>query len=113
MSDSQISTHVLDTATGHPAVGVTVVLEGRDAESWAPLATGVTGDNGRVSELGPAQLSPGPYRLRFDTGAYFEATSTETFFPEVSLTFTVASIGQHYHVPLLISPFAYSTYRGN
>lgn len=113
MSSSQISTHILDTAAGHPAVGVDVVLEAQAEDSWSLVASGTTDENGRVTDLGPAEVTPGTYRLRFATAAYFQATSTATFFPEVSLTFTVANPSEHYHVPLLISPFAYSTYRGN
>lgn len=123
MTGSQISTHILNTATGRPAIGVSVVLEGpsggghgrdsQDAPAWARIASAVSDDNGRVVDLGPSELAPGEYRLRFDTGAYFVRSSVETFFPEVTLTFTVGDADQHYHVPLLISPFAYSTYRGN
>ncbi|MEO6943903.1 MAG: hydroxyisourate hydrolase [Lacisediminihabitans sp.] len=113
MSGSQISTHILDTAAGHPATGVAVVLEAQTEGTWAPMASGITDENGRVTDLGPAEVAPGVYLLRFATGAYFQARSTATFFPEVSLTFTVANSAEHYHVPLLISPFAYSTYRGN
>ena len=117
MTVSQISTHVLNTATGRPAVGVNVELEsmtgGAGLAEWHKLASGSTDDNGRATDLGPAELVPGAYRLRFETGSYFAGSSIETFFPEVILTFTVAHADQHYHVPLLISPFAYSTYRGN
>lgn len=116
MTNSQITTHVLNTTTGLPAPDVAVVLEGQDSadpHAWACLASALTDQDGRVKDLGPAQVPPGNYRLRFDTGTYFAALSTETFFPEVTLTFTVASSQQHYHVPLLISPFAYSTYRGS
>jgi 5-hydroxyisourate hydrolase len=123
MTGSQISTHILNTATGRPAVGVSVVLEGpcgsghgrdgQNAPAWATIASAVSDENGRVGGLGPSELVPGEYRLRFDTGAYFVRSSVETFFPEVILTFTVGHADQHYHVPLLLSPFAYSTYRGN
>lgn len=113
MSGSQISTHILDTAAGHPAAGVSVVLEAQAGDSWTLMASGVTDENGRVTDLGPTRVTPGAYRLRFATGTYFQASSIATFFPEVSLTFTVANPDEHYHVPLLISPYAYSTYRGN
>jgi 5-hydroxyisourate hydrolase len=114
---SLISTHILDTARGRGASGVTVQLHGHSGGqtdgAWTSIADGVTDDNGRVMQLGPDALPAGRYRLTFDTGAYFAAQSTQTFFPEVALTFTVADGEAHYHVPLLLSPFAYSTYRGN
>lgn len=113
MSVSHVTTHILDTMTGRPAVGVSVVLEARDDETWSRMATGLTDADGRVKVLGPESLQSGVYRLRFDTGSYFAGISQDTFFPEVSLTFTVDSGQPHYHVPLLLSPFAYSTYRGS
>ena len=116
MPTSHITTHVLNTTTGLPAADVAVVLETLDPDNehgWTQLATATTDQDGRVKELGPAEVPPGSYRLRFDTGAYFAAQSTDTFFPEVTLTFAVTSSQQHYHVPLLLSPFAYSTYRGS
>ena len=116
MTTSHITTHVLNTTTGLPASEVSVVLEAQDPGDqhlWAHVASAATDQDGRVKELGPSAVSAGNYRLRFDTGAYFAAQSTETFFPEVTLTFAVFSSQQHYHVPLLLSPFAYSTYRGS
>ncbi|TDD54465.1 hydroxyisourate hydrolase [Kribbella antibiotica] len=104
---SSLSTHVLDTALGRPAVAVPVRLYQGDVV----LATGVTDDDGRISALAP-ELAGGTYRLWFDTAAYAESTGQELFFPEVSVTFTVAD-ERHYHVPLLLSPFAFSTYRGS
>jgi 5-hydroxyisourate hydrolase len=77
------------------------------------VASGVTDDRGRVADLGPEQLDPGTYRLTFATGDYFASTDRETFYPRVSLEFTVTGADEHYHVPLLLSPFSYSTYRGN
>lgn len=106
---SAITTHVLDTARGVPAVGVPVRLERMDAAGYTEIARASTDASGRASELGPALIEPGTYRLVFDTGAYVSAT----FFPEVTVTFTVADDGGHYHVPLLLSPFGYSTYRGS
>ncbi|MBO0849004.1 MAG: hydroxyisourate hydrolase [Pseudonocardia sp.] len=106
-----ITTHVLDSARGLPAVEVPVRLE--RAASGEVLGSARTDGDGRVRELGPARLDAGGcYRLVFDTGAYFEATGQRGFYPEVAVTFTVADDG-HYHVPLLLSPFAYSTYRGS
>lgn len=113
MSVSHVTTHILDTTVGRPAVGVSVVLESRDGETWSHVAQGLTDADGRVKELGPESLPSGVYRLRFDTGAYFAGISQDTFFPEVALTFAVDAGQGHYHVPLLLSPFAYSTYRGS
>jgi 5-hydroxyisourate hydrolase len=107
---SPITTHVLDTAQGRPAAGVAVTLE-RGPE-WTEVGSGRTGDDGRLAELGAAD-SPGRYRLRFDTAAYHEAAGTPAFFPEVTVVFTVERPGEHHHVPLLLSPFGYSTYRGS
>ena len=104
-----ISTHVLDTALGRPAAGVSVVLEQAGGQ---PVAESATDDDGRVGRLGSEDLPAGGYRLRFDTAAYFVATGQVGFFPEVAIAFWVES-GQRYHVPLLLSPFAYSTYRGS
>lgn len=114
MSVSQITTHVLDTALGRPAAGVAVGLYAHDdGGGWDLLATGTTDADGRIKELGPAQLPAGTYRLHFATGSYYEGLGTETFFPEVDLVFAVSDTGEHYHVPLLLSPFGYSTYRGS
>ncbi|WP_026553970.1 hydroxyisourate hydrolase [Arthrobacter sp. 35W] len=113
MSVSHVTTHILDTSSGKPAARVAVELFAADGTTWTHLAAGVTNDAGRIPELGPEVLAPGTYQLRFGTGAYFARTATETFFPEVVLTFTVTAGEDHYHVPLLLSPFSYSTYRGN
>ena len=104
-----LSTHVLDAALGRPAADVAVRLEAADGTA---LADARTDGDGRVANLGSA-LDAGTYRLRFDTGAYFAATGQTGFYPEVVLTFSVTDPQQHYHVPLLLSPFAYSTYRGS
>ena len=105
-----ISTHVLDAALGCPAAGVAVRLE--DATGSA-LGEAVTDDDGRVADLAPGSLAVGDYRLRFDTGGYFAASGRDAFYPEVVVAFTVADAAERYHVPLLLSPFAYSTYRGS
>ena len=105
-----LSTHVLDTSRGCPAEGVAVQLFA--LASPDPLGEGVTNADGRVPDIGPERLEPGDYRLRFDTAAYFSATGSEGFYPEVVVAFTVAE-GQHYHVPLLLNPYGYSTYRGS
>ena len=105
---STLSTHVLDTAAGGPAAGIAVRLETRSGE---PLGHGVTDDDGRVGSIGPERLAAGDYVLRFDTAAYW--SSREGFYPEVVVVFTVADADEHYHVPLLLSPYGYSTYRGS
>lgn len=113
---SAITTHVLDTSIGRPAVGVAVVLE-RYRSSDAPpeiLGNGRTDEDGRLRDLAPAgPLVPGTYRLRFDTRAYFAEQELESFYPEVTISFIVRGGTEHYHVPLLLSPFGYSTYRGS
>ena len=113
MSVSHVTTHILDTTLGRPAPGVAVVLEARVGDGWSGIGTGLTDVDGRVKALGPQRLESGAYRLRFDTAAYFAGIDTDTFFPEVVLTFQVDAGQAHYHVPLLLSPFAYSTYRGS
>ena len=102
-----LSTHVLDTAAGRPAAGIVVRLETRDGDG---LGDGVTDADGRIGSVG-GELDPGEYALRFDTGAYWSSGSG--FYPEVVVVFTVADPDQHYHVPLLLSPYGYSTYRGS
>lgn len=104
---STISTHVLDTALGIPAAGVRVVLHCET--DGAVAGTGVTDSDGRVRDL---IATPGTYRLQFETAAYFAASARDTFYPEISIVFTVAD-SAHYHVPLLLSPFGYTTYRGS
>ena len=116
---STVTTHVLDTALGRPAVGVPVRLEralDRDpstAGGASLVAQGRTDVAGRVSELGPDDLAAGVYRLVFDTATYFAATRQPVFFPEVIVVFALTPPVDHHHVPVLLSPFAFSTYRGN
>jgi 5-hydroxyisourate hydrolase len=113
---SHVTTHILDAALGRPARDVPVRLEAAaDAarSSWKPVAEGRTDDDGRVPDFGPDQLAAGFYRVVFDTQAYFDATGQKGFYPEVTIVFHLADEGSHYHVPLLLSPFAYSTYRGS
>jgi 5-hydroxyisourate hydrolase len=103
-----LSTHVLDVALGRPAAGLAVRLQrGCDV-----VAQATTDDDGRVRAFG-AELTAGTYRLVFATGDHFAATGQQGFYPEVTVTFTVTDPAQHHHVPLLLSPFAYSTYRGS
>jgi 5-hydroxyisourate hydrolase len=107
-----LSTHVLDAASGHPATGVEVLLDHRIADgTWARLEAGVTDGDGRLRLASTTAV--GVYRITFVTGAYFAAQRVAAFYPEVAVTFTVTSATDHYHVPLLLSPFAYSTYRGS
>ena len=105
---SVVTTHVLDAVTGRPASGVAVRLEGPGM-----TAEERTDDDGRVRELGPARLDPGTYRVVFATGDWFAAQGRDTFYPEVVIAITVDDPEQHLHVPLLLSPYAYSTYRGS
>jgi 5-hydroxyisourate hydrolase len=106
-----LSTHVLDTQRGRPAAKVPVRLDRHDGQTWEPLAEEPTDADGRVRAL-PADR-PGTYRLRFGTGPYFAGLGTETFYPEVAVVFTITDAAEHYHVPLLVSPYGYSTYRGS
>jgi hydroxyisourate hydrolase len=110
-----ITTHVLDLAAGRPAAGMTVRLDRLMGTGWSKVAEQATDDDGRARELLPAGAPPeaGIYRLTFATRAYFHDKGTPTFYPEVSVTFEVGNPAQHYHVPLLVSPWGYSTYRGS
>ena len=120
---STISTHVLDTSLGKPAAGVVVLLERiRDPRGDLPnelrgvtVGAGTTDDDGRLRDFvtGGARLEAGTYRLRFDVAEYFTRTSRETFYSEVAVLFRIGTTSEHYHVPLLINPFGYSTYRGS
>jgi 5-hydroxyisourate hydrolase len=109
-----ITTHVLDTVRGKPAADVPIVLERFDEDHWWILGRGTTDADGRLRGLLPegAPLVAGRYRLTFDTAAYFRDRGEAAFYPEVAVVFTVA-VDEHYHVPLLLGPFSYSTYRGS
>lgn len=110
-----LSTHVLDTTTGRPAAGVAVRLESRDpAGGWRVAGAGRTDADGRLADWLPDGVpGSGRHRLVFDTGRYFAAGGLDAFFPEVRVEFAVGARSGHLHVPLLVSPFAYSTYRGS
>jgi 5-hydroxyisourate hydrolase len=109
-----ITTHVLDTAAGRPGQAIAIELERADAGTWYRVGAGVTDDDGRLRTLTPSgPVAAGIYRIRFHTGAYFAASGREGFFPVVEIQFSVSDGTQHYHVPLLLSPFGYSTYRGS
>ncbi len=106
---SAITTHVLDTAAGRPAANVPVLLEHLTPQGWQPIAHGVTDGDGRLRTLLPDgyTLTAGDYRITFDT------RDRSAFYPSVSVQFAIQDPAQHYHVPLLLSPFGYSTYRGS
>lgn len=108
-----ITTHVLDTSRGKPAPNVGVKLEFRHDDAWQEIGRGETDNDGRCKSLTPGPIKAGFYRLCFDTGSYFRERHVETFFPEMVIIFAVNDAAQNYHVPLLISPFGYSTYRGS
>jgi 5-hydroxyisourate hydrolase len=113
---SGITTHVLDTARGRPAAGVPVTLCHRAPDGgWVHLADSITDDDGRARDLvkDPSTMASGVYRITFDTATYFASDDIEGFYPEASVVFTVRDPAQHFHVPLLLSPFGYSTYRGS
>jgi 5-hydroxyisourate hydrolase len=111
---SGITTHVLDTSRGRPASGVRLALHFHEHGAWKELAHGATDEDGRCKTLTPAvAIAPGRYKIVFETGAYFAAQKVETFYPEVSVIFEVKDGAAHYHVPLLLSPWGYSTYRGS
>ena len=107
---SHVTTHVLDAALGLPAAGIAVALSGPTGEMFA---TGTTDADGRITQLGPDVLPAGDYRLEFEVGPYFSAAGRRAFYPRVTIDFIVTDVDEHYHVPVLLSPFAYSTYRGS
>lgn len=111
---SQLTTHILDTAAGKPAEGIRVLLSQQQGKEWNSITAGETNADGRVHGLLDKEmvLAPGVYKLRFETRPYFEKRGIESFFPYVEISFTVTG-NEHYHVPLLLSPFGYSTYRGS
>jgi 5-hydroxyisourate hydrolase len=112
---SGLSSHVLDTALGTPARGVAIWLEALgDDGVFMPVGDAMTDADGRVRDLlGGASLDARTYRITFETAAYFAATGRPIFYPRVVVEFTVAVPGEHHHIPLLLSPFGYSTYRGS
>lgn len=104
-----VSTHVLDAVAGTPAAGIPVRLEQRSADGWTPHAERTTDGDGRVADLA-GQAPPGVYRLTFDVDGY---QARAGFYPEVVVVFRIVDAAAHHHVPLLLSPYAYSTYRGS
>jgi len=111
---SQITTHILDTSKGKPAQGVNIVLYAKQKEEWIDIAAGTTNQDGRIGDLLEKEnpLKPGIYKMQFDTAAYFTRQSIQTFYPYIEIVFEITGT-QHYHIPLLVSPFGYSTYRGS
>ena len=107
---SFVTAHVLDSVSGRPAAGIQVRLATADDTT---IASARTNDDGRVPQLGPESLDSGTYRITFSTGEYFAAREQATFYPSVTIDFSVDAAEKHYHVPLLLSPFAFSTYRGS
>jgi 5-hydroxyisourate hydrolase len=108
-----ISTHVLDTMRGAPAAGLTVTLSRREAGGgWTAVGTADTDADGRVRSLAAEELEPGEYRVEFETRAYFERSGLSAFYPEVSVVFSLDDAAGHLHVPLLLSQFGYTTYKG-
>ena len=111
---SQITTHVLDVSIGRPATNMTAILEFQTGASWKQVGEGKTDSDGRLKGLlGSGNLELGTYCLTFATGEYFAIRKLESLYPHVSIIFEVRDAQQHYHIPLLLSPFGYSTYRGS
>ncbi|EBB0848863.1 hydroxyisourate hydrolase [Salmonella enterica subsp. enterica serovar Ramatgan] len=110
-----ISVHVLNLKTGVPSEGVTVVLDKKEGDKWVKLNSAVTSQDGRINALYPAgqEINPGDYRVTFETGKYYADHNEDTFFPEIPVIIHVPKAGEHYHVPLLLSQYGYSTYRGS
>lgn len=108
----KITTHILDTSRGKTAAGVIVTLEYWDGKLWSQTAKAVSNGDGRVADWS-FPLRVGIYRLTFETGEYFRSRNTPTLYPSISVTFNVDDANAHYHIPLLLSPHGYSTYRGS
>ena len=110
-----LSVHILDLQSGQPTAGVTVTLEQKQGEGWQQLGSAVTNAQGRIAAMYPvdAPMQAGDYRIVFKTGEHYARLKQETFFPEIPVQFHVEKTEQHYHIPLLLSPFGFSTYRGN
>jgi 5-hydroxyisourate hydrolase len=110
----QISTHILDTTKGKPAEGVTIVLFQQQGDSWRQVSLGTTNADGRLPDLvnADAIIEAGIYKMRFETKAYFDKLGVVTFYPYVEISFTISGT-ENYHIPLLLNPFGYSTYRGS
>lgn len=113
---SPITTHVLDTANGHPAQGIPVVLESQtDLGKWSEVTRGVTDDDGRISDWldSDKPAEKGLYRVTFEVGSYFESLGDTPFYSSIPIVFHLHEPDAHYHIPLLLSPYGYTTYRGS
>lgn len=110
-----LSVHVFNLENGLPSPGVEVTLEKQSGNAWQALSSATTNEQGRITALFPEgkDLEKGTYRVTFKTGEWFAEHKTSTFFPEVPVIFTADGSVPHYHIPLLLSPYGYSTYRGN
>lgn len=109
---SPITTHILDTTRGKPAEAVSITLYREQESAWVELVTGKTDADGRIRDWQTGAIPTGVYKLRFDTKPYFDRVGAETFYPFVEIVFSV-QLGEYYHIPLLLNPFGYSTYRGS
>ncbi len=111
---SSITTHVLDTSKGKPATGIKIILFRNEDEEWITVAGGATNNDGRITDLLEKNAVPaaGIYKLKFETREYFDKDGIETFYPFVEIIFEIKD-KEHYHIPLLLNPFGYSTYRGS
>ena len=112
---SKITSHVLDASRGRPAQDVTIILERKSKDSWVELSRAQTNSDGRAPDLWKEDmdLASGVYKLTFETQNYFQGLGVQAFYPQVPIIFEIHDAAQHYHVPLLLSPFSYSTYRGS
>lgn len=113
---SQITTHVLDASLGKPAAGVPASLFHLNNDAWQTLASGITNADGRIPNLLGERTTPlaaGTYRMHFNTRVYLQANNLPVFYPFVDVVFCIGGEGEHYHIPLLLSPYSYSTYRGS
>jgi 5-hydroxyisourate hydrolase len=111
---SQLTTHILDTSKGKPAPGVSIILYQQKNNNWAELATGITNADGRIPDLVSKNtiLETGVYKMKFETKAYFDNDGIASFYPYIEIIFDITT-KEHYHIPLLLNPFGYSTYRGS
>ncbi|MDA8744433.1 hydroxyisourate hydrolase [Rubripirellula amarantea] len=108
-----ITSHVLDTSLGKPGAGIRITLEQAEGSDWISLGEGITNDDGRVADLSNGNVTEGEYQITFFVAQYFEERNVETFYPIIRIAFSIVDAQQHYHVPLLLNPFGFSTYRGS
>ncbi|CAI0972270.1 hydroxyisourate hydrolase [Serratia quinivorans] len=114
-ASNPLSVHVLNLQNGLPSAGVNVILEKQEGEKWVQISNGMTNEQGRISALYPTEstMDKGSYRVTFKTGEWFDKHNTPTFFPEIPVIFKADGSVPHYHIPLLVSPYGFSSYRGN